>query len=352
MSLDACEVLSLASTEELLRVLDRGYVGNSDSTDGLARVVSCPRLRPRSELPLLYASDGSLHRGRATTAAFGHARTQHGDGGSGRQTASRDSFSEDVPRRRSFAQRAVLAGASTPMNDSGPTRPEPTPKVASKGFGGIGRRRWSVVSDNKDSKISAFNKLASRKKQQEAESMIKQMAQEALAKRKELFASLTKQMEADSVDVPQAIRRSHLLAPRLSPLAPLAAPSRTLVSRSPLESCVCSCPTVRGGAATARMLHHTARRGRPPGGSPTRRAHRTSPRNQGAGGDQNTRAPKKWTACGGESDGMRWTGRKEGVRAEARKVARLCAAVPRHAVHQLGPHLRTARLADSLPSIT
>ena len=216
MSLDSCEVL-LSSTEELLRVLDRGYVGGSDSADGLSRVVSCPRLRPRAELPLLYASDGSLHRGRAATAAYGHVRLQHDDGRRGRQTSSRDSFSEGVPKRRSFAQRAVLAATASP----GPACAEPAapaPKVASKGFGGVGRRRWSVVSDNKDSKISAFNKLASRKKQQEAESMIKQMAQEGIAKRKMLFASLTKQMEDDCVDVPQAPRRSHRCAPSSSPI--------------------------------------------------------------------------------------------------------------------------------------
>ena len=130
--LDSYEIMTLP-TFELINVMQHGHISSNVGSD-LKRVVSHPRLRPRAELPLLYASDGSLHRGRAATAASGYRRRkQDGDANKG-------------AGRRSFAARAALT-------TSGPTpAPEPSPKTPK--LGGL-KSKWSRVTEKTDGQARA-----------------------------------------------------------------------------------------------------------------------------------------------------------------------------------------------------
>mmetsp|Transcript_23976 Transcript_23976/g.57841 ORF Transcript_23976/g.57841 Transcript_23976/m.57841 type:complete len:318 (-) Transcript_23976:395-1348(-) len=178
MSLDSREILALP-TLELLRVVHEGFVSAAPAES--TRVISNPRLRPRTQLPLLYAADGSLHLGRATTAAYGHCRRRFPGGG------CRSSSRKDVPGH----------------SDSPSTSPFSEPDVSSLG---TMRRRWHKV----DSDVGQFSKLVERRQEAEAVRHTAIVSDEFERKRQWLVDALAAQLDLERVDTPQFAARREL----------------------------------------------------------------------------------------------------------------------------------------------
>jgi len=174
---------------DLLNVLHHGH------PHGERRPQPLPPLRipPRSELPLLYAADGSLHRGSAATAAHGFRNIKR----------QQPVVEVDLgPRRhQSFAMRAVLAKTA---DDGTADAPPPLLAAPSSKLSRLGGK-WNRVNTNLKTNEGPFRSLGTRKKQQAAESAFKQITMEALQKRKALLAGLQEALETERVPTPEFV---------------------------------------------------------------------------------------------------------------------------------------------------
>lgn len=135
------------------------------------------RLRPRSQLPLLYASDGSLHQGRAATAAHGFRH---------------------VPKFPELSSDRAITAPSDQSSVRSPNQ-HTLPSHASSLPEGAFLLGW----DHSSEELEPFSKVDMRRKQAAASRRIALMTQEAQAKRQWLLDSARSQILSEWVDTPQ-----------------------------------------------------------------------------------------------------------------------------------------------------
>ncbi|KAL3926360.1 MAG: hypothetical protein SGPRY_003331 [Prymnesium sp.] len=182
MSLDSHEITSMAPSE-LMSLIKHGFT-SIPITEPPPLVTPTRRLRPRSQLPLLYASDGSLHQGRAATAAHGFRH---------------------VPKFPELSSDRAITAPSDQSSVRSPNQ-HTLPSHASSLPEGAFLLGW----DHSSEELEPFSKVDMRRKQAAANRRIALMTQEAQAKRQWLLDSARSQILSEWVDTPQFAAKREL----------------------------------------------------------------------------------------------------------------------------------------------